>query len=116
LYSIFLISRCPKKQSKFFHTIKNNSPNKQNPNTNNINKYSILICGFTIGLTNRATALLKKIEFDFVQPYDKVALYKGLKETSTAGAMLVLEDSGGESPAWYRLVFSVRTIFEHGAR
>jgi site-specific DNA recombinase len=54
----------------------------------------------------------KKIEFDFVQPYDKVALYKGLKETSTAGAVLVLEDSGGESPAWYPEPESNRHISE----
>jgi site-specific DNA recombinase len=33
----------------------------------------------------------KKIEFDFVQPYDKVALCKGYNATSTAGAVLVLD-------------------------
>ena len=42
----------------------------------------------------------KKIEFDFVEPYDKVALCKGYNETSTAGAMLELTGHSDGSPVW----------------
>ncbi len=40
----------------------------------------------------------KKIEFDFVAPYDKVAICKGFNETSTAGAVLELNGHSEGSP------------------
>ena len=59
------------------------------------------ICKFTIRFTNRATALLKKIDLDFVQPYSEVPKIKGLKEPSPAVAGLGFGDAGSESPRWY---------------
>ena len=57
---------------------------------------------------------LKKIDFDLVKPYDKVAEHKCLNETSTAKAVLVKAKDNELSLAWYRLLLSARTFFEHG--
>ena len=74
------------------------------------------LCKFTIRLTNRARALLKKIDLDFVQPYSEVPIIKALKEPSPAVAGLGFGDAGSESPRWYRVLLAGRTYFERGTK
>jgi hypothetical protein len=84
---------------------------KQNPTTH---KYSILILWIYCWINEPRHRTFKKIEFDFVQPYDKVALCKGYNATSTAGAVLVLDGQQDGCPVVLRVFNMVRTYYEHG--